>query len=370
MVRAVPVFFLVLVTSTYGENLADANAPVVFADANLRRLVSDTLDIQALTVADMQSLTCLENNDRYMMPWPVISDLAGLEHAVNLTRLSLVGDRHQDGIRDLTPLATLTRLEELELPFHEIANIQVLGSLSKLTRIDLRRNRLTDVSALQNLTTLTWLTLQDNPIENSVYDSQLLVIRNNNPHLDTLHDRFRLRQITVQLVLTGILITIGIGIIWRTFRATHLSAMIVMAILSGVTGGFLGIGAQLLYTFQYTIIMPRAPFPMNMIPSLIGADWGMAFGAIIGAGYITVVGYRREKKGPAKVSPARCGMTAGVICSTLVHTMLAMTYREGFAYIYIGAIFGAIAGAILGGITGVTYFKSQTPNTMKTKKTD
>jgi hypothetical protein len=354
MLRVIPIFLIMMTTLSRESLPNDAHTPVVFADANLKLIVASRLNIQEPTVWDMRSLISLEQRG---MIGPDVNDLSGLQHAVNLKKLCLYGRRSKKGIPNLAPLAGLTQLEELELPFHQITDIKILGTLPSLIKLDLRNNQIKDMSALQNLTTLTWLNLRDNPIEDSVYDTQLSAIRNNNPSLDHLYDRFRLSQLIPQGILTGVLIALGIRLIYKTYRATYLLAMTVVAILSCITGGFLGAGAQILYQFPQ-IFAPYQPASMVIVPTFMGIAWGAVFGALIGAAYVTTIGYLQIREGSKNVSPTACGMGAGVLCSTLVHAMLMISYREtDFRIMLIGAVFGLIAGAIFGLITGLTYFK-------------
>ena len=111
-----------------------------------------------------------------------ISDLAGLEHAVNLTSLSLSGnaisdvsalgslesltrlDLSSNAISDVSALGSLESLTWLDLRNNAISDVSALGSLESLTRLDLSSNAISDVSALGSLESLTWLDLRNNAI--------------------------------------------------------------------------------------------------------------------------------------------------------------------------------------------------------------
>ena len=104
----------------------------------------------------MATLDSLEANDAD------ISDLTGLEFAINLTRLWLSNNR----IEDISALSKLANLTELWLSYNEIEDISALSGLTKLTRLSLGLNNITDISALSGLTNLTVLILESNHISN------------------------------------------------------------------------------------------------------------------------------------------------------------------------------------------------------------
>jgi len=67
-------------------------------------------------------------------------------------------------ISDISPLAGLTSLTELDLFYNQISDISPLAGLTSLTRLDLGYNQISDISPLLNLTSLTHLSLHDNQI--------------------------------------------------------------------------------------------------------------------------------------------------------------------------------------------------------------
>ena len=70
-------------------------------DPNLRRVVSDRLDVETLTIADMQHLP-----DLISLEGSEVQSLEGLQHAENLEFLHI----GRAFISDLTPLAGLENL--------------------------------------------------------------------------------------------------------------------------------------------------------------------------------------------------------------------------------------------------------------------
>ncbi len=135
---------------------AVASEDVSFPDANLEAAVRDALRIseEGITVDDMATLSVLDADDRG------ISDLSGLEHAVNLRELDL----EDNEINDLGPLANLTSLQELDLGDNEISDLGPLANLTNLRELDLEDNEISDLGPLTNLTNLRELDLEDNEI--------------------------------------------------------------------------------------------------------------------------------------------------------------------------------------------------------------
>ncbi len=127
-------------------------------DPNLRQTVRGTLglpDETLLTQAEMQRLTRL---DAYRKE---ITDLAGMEHAANLTWLSFA----ENQVRDLRPLAELSKLETLYLWDNPISDISPLVDLTKLRHLHLAGCKISDIMPLATLTQLRGLNLSSNVIE-------------------------------------------------------------------------------------------------------------------------------------------------------------------------------------------------------------
>ncbi len=140
---------LILNTATHAQTVA-------IPDSNLEAAIRDALGIPTaeLTSADLASLTSLVATDSK------ITDLTGLEAAVNLTFLDL--SRNQ--ISDLSALSGLTSLAGLFLDLNRISDIRALSELTSLTQLFLNFNRINDISALNGLTSLTQLFLNFNRI--------------------------------------------------------------------------------------------------------------------------------------------------------------------------------------------------------------
>ena len=131
---------------------AVAEAAINIPDSNLRAVVETTLGKGAgepIASGEMLALTHLEANNAN------ISDLTGLEHAINLNSLLLEGEpdatgnwQNSNSVNDLSPLAGLTRLEVLELWFNSVSDISPLTGLTNLKNLGLVGNNISDISAL------------------------------------------------------------------------------------------------------------------------------------------------------------------------------------------------------------------------------
>ncbi len=155
------------------------DASVWMPDENLRRAVREEFGIRddtELTQARMTHLTSIgfRNNQ--------ISDITGLEYAINLTELvfrntqisnleplrgltSLEDLKLEDSnINDITPLSGLTNLMLLNISGNNISDLTPLGNLTNLTELWATDNNISDVTALASLTQLEKLRLRDNSI--------------------------------------------------------------------------------------------------------------------------------------------------------------------------------------------------------------
>ena len=89
-----------------------------------------------------------------------VKDLTGLEHATNLTSLTI----QDHDVSDLSPLAGLTNLKTLRLDFNSISDLSPLAGLTNLETLNLVDNNISDIRPLANLTELTTLNLTRNSI--------------------------------------------------------------------------------------------------------------------------------------------------------------------------------------------------------------
>ena len=131
---------------------------VSIPDVNLAAAVRKALNLapgNPLTTLLMLELTHL-NAGNYQ-----ITDLTGLEYAINLTEwLDLQGNT----ISDISPISGLAKLTDLYLDGNNIADVAPLAGLTQLKNLYLENNTLSDISALAELTQLIQLTLNGNNI--------------------------------------------------------------------------------------------------------------------------------------------------------------------------------------------------------------
>ena len=160
-----------------------ANAQEVhIPDENLANAIRETLNLPTNAVITADAMLDLT---RLSLPGKGITDLTGLEHAVNLTALNLgawvdgewqtnpISDvsplaaltqltylvLNDTAVSDVSPLANLTQLTYLVLNDTAVSDVSPLANLTQLTELNLNRTAVSDVSSLANLTQLTWLDL-------------------------------------------------------------------------------------------------------------------------------------------------------------------------------------------------------------------
>lgn len=109
---------------------------------------------ELLTVADMELLVDLIAEGKG------ITDLRGLEYAVNLVDLRLCNNQ----ITDLLPLGNLAAVYRLHLSYNHITDITPLSSLPYLEDLKLNGNNIIDISPLNNNRSLRWMDLSSNEI--------------------------------------------------------------------------------------------------------------------------------------------------------------------------------------------------------------
>ncbi len=131
---------------------------VEISDPNMRKALEAALKInvgQEITKEALVGLVNLIAQNRG------ITNLSGLEHCTNLTRLYLGNNL----LTDLNGLANvnLSKLTDLALNNNQISDISLLANLTDLTNLtvlNLANNQLTDLNGLSNASTwMDWLML-------------------------------------------------------------------------------------------------------------------------------------------------------------------------------------------------------------------
>ena len=119
---------------------------IAFADANLRTCVLGT---GFTLVSQLTSLDCSSLG---------ISDISGIENLTALQNLTLFNN----AITDISPLAALANLSELNLGRNKISSIYALDNLNSLTRVIMNNNFVVEVSPLYDAVGLLEVNFQLN----------------------------------------------------------------------------------------------------------------------------------------------------------------------------------------------------------------
>ena len=149
--------FLLVYLSIWSTAMAQT---VDISDPTLRDYIERVLGKAAgapITVTEMATLTSIAIQEQEKG----VSDLTGLDHAINLTELYLY-DSHS--ISDISPVASLTNLTSLGLGGNPISDISPVAGLTNLTSLGLGHNQISDISPVAGLTNLTELYLWGNLI--------------------------------------------------------------------------------------------------------------------------------------------------------------------------------------------------------------
>ena len=129
---------------------------VVFQDTALDTAVRRALRIAAGETILPDALAMLT---RLTAARKGIIDLTGLEHATGLERLDL---GQNENITNISALANLIRLENLDLANNGVTTISALSNLKRLEVLDLRDNDVTDTALLSTMTHLKNLYVRGN----------------------------------------------------------------------------------------------------------------------------------------------------------------------------------------------------------------
>ena len=162
-------FFIFLIVLCLTQNIAYTQVEIVnVSDPILAAVIRNKLGLApnaSITIQQMHRLDSLTVYDHDIIRitgernW--IRDLTGLEHATELRRLIL---HATNWATDLSPLAGLTQLTNLELSFGKINNLSPLNGLTQLTNLDLVGNDISDLRPIAGLTQLKSLSIPFNPV--------------------------------------------------------------------------------------------------------------------------------------------------------------------------------------------------------------
>ena len=137
--------------------IPDKDIGISIPDSNLASAVRKVLRVPSsvvITRLDMLKLKVAHFDDGQ------ITDLTGLEHAINLRDLSLF----EQQVQDITPLAKLPKLARLNLRGNPINDITPLAGMINLRALHLGETQIIDITPLAGLTNLGDLFMFDNQI--------------------------------------------------------------------------------------------------------------------------------------------------------------------------------------------------------------
>ena len=184
--------------------------PVEIPDENLEAKIRGKLDKPegALSCEDLESLR------EFDATFASISDLEGLQYAVNLSVLELNDndidelspiksltnltflDLNRNAIRNLSPLENLTGLTSLRLVDNTISDITPLENLTGLVNLGLGGNDISDITPLENLTNLRTLSLSGNAIDDFTPLASLTTLRGLSLNASNFSDLTPLENLT------------------------------------------------------------------------------------------------------------------------------------------------------------------------------
>jgi len=237
-------------------DVAQLSAEIHFPDPNLKAAVEATLGVVDPSVSDMLDLEVLVANRLG------ISELAGLEHAVNLEALWLEYNRIEDlsalsqleglsvlrlkhnRIRDISAIAGLIELTDAEFSANPISNIDALAGLTKLRILQLGSTQIRDINALSELPALEKLSigansdLQDVSILPSLARLKLLSLafNRNIESLEVLSQLTHLESLDLQSVTSDITpLKHMLSLTYLNLKGNQITDIAVLAELTNLT---------------------------------------------------------------------------------------------------------------------------------------
>ena len=163
--------------------------PVLIPDVNLARAIRESLSLSpeiVITQLDMLGLGRLNASKN------LITDLTGLQHAINLQH----ADLNENQILDLTPLAELTQLRSLLIIKNKISDVSPLSGLTQLSQFWIWDNQISDINPLTGLTNLTTLKIGGNHISDISPLAKLVNLRQLGLSFNNIRDIEPLAELT------------------------------------------------------------------------------------------------------------------------------------------------------------------------------
>ena len=167
-------------TKPVGEENNKKDEEVIIKDKSLRKLINKNIDTsraddEKITRKEIESLKEISMRDikgnpilkakslkdtsefKFIQSYG-ITNLSGLENAVNLEKLDL----GENEISDLSPIAKLNKLLKLSLIRNRISDLTPISELTNLEYLDLYANKIENISPLAKLINLKHLDLHNN----------------------------------------------------------------------------------------------------------------------------------------------------------------------------------------------------------------
>jgi hypothetical protein len=150
------------VSNTTKTSAAAATEFAYIPDDNLKKQINNWLygSYESLEEVSIEAMRNETKKFKFVMNYQV-TDLTGLENAINITELEMNGFTN---LGSLTPLKGLTKLTYLNINAVQLTDFEALSNLVNLKHLDLAATGIQDqdVSVLSGLTNLTFLALQGN----------------------------------------------------------------------------------------------------------------------------------------------------------------------------------------------------------------
>lgn len=165
---------------------------VNIVDNNLKKelnaILGKDIDNDLILKSDLESLTTLNISNKD------ISDLSGLENAINLTTLNISNNK----IADISVVEKMTKLESIVAKNNEIENINSILNIESLVSVDFESNNINNIEAIENLPNLASINFKKNNITNE-------------KDVNIISNKDSLKSINISLNIPNLVLNIGEG---------------------------------------------------------------------------------------------------------------------------------------------------------------
>lgn len=208
-----------------------------------------SLDLRENAITSVEALSGMTNLTTLNLSMNKIGDISSLSALKNLTELD-VHDNHR--VSDISSLSGMTKMRSLTLRHNTIRDISALSGMSDLRSLDLFENRVSDISPLTGLTSLSYVDLRSNPLSGDACTTYIGQILANNPGMEFRHDRCGPCRILLSATVGGTVVSPGVGefeytngtVLWLQAKANPGYAF------AGWSGSTSGSSNPMMYTVQ------------------------------------------------------------------------------------------------------------------------